>query len=160
MLVVAMSRPGASYSSINWRSALTIPGRLPMSLEFTRERAMKSHSSSRRTHGRSLAATKIERRLMADSPNMMKLARQSAPSSTADRVPCQPFGSERFAATWRSIQQHGFSRTQAVGSQAFAGGIFAFDAGQSVLRSPWGEPCGAPRIPGESKSQVIHHSAG
>jgi hypothetical protein len=67
-LVVATNRPGASYSSINCSSELTIREASPMSFELMRDRAMKSHSSSSSTQGRSFAAIKIARRLVADSP--------------------------------------------------------------------------------------------
>ncbi len=40
----------------------------PISLLLTRDRAMKSHSSKSKTHGRSCAAVKSVRRLAADSP--------------------------------------------------------------------------------------------
>ena len=66
--VVATSKPGASYSSISVKREFTIRDASPMSLGLVRDRAMKSHSSSKSTHGRSFAVSKTDRKLLADSP--------------------------------------------------------------------------------------------
>src|SRR6266481_3331995 len=53
---------------MSWSSELTMRDASPISRVLTLERAMESHSSNNKTHGRSLAAMKMLRRLVADSP--------------------------------------------------------------------------------------------